>query len=152
MDIEAVPERALAMVGQTRTRSHHVTEHEIMRFAQASGCKAAWRGNVLEAPLLFTQALTYESLPVDQLPPDGSPRELDVPLPASRTVGGSSDYEIFRKIKAGETITITSSVKDIKAKQGRSGLLFLVEVETRFADADGDEVAVEVATYVKKAD
>ncbi len=152
MECTQVLGKAASLIGSTRERSHYVTEQEIIRFAQASGCPFKRIGDEIEAPLLFTQALTYEALPLEELPPDGSPRELDVPIPATRTVGGSSEYEIFRKLRAGELVTIRSSIRNISARKGRSGVLYLVEVETCFSDATGETVARELATYIKRQD
>jgi hypothetical protein len=53
-------------------------------------------------------------------------------------------------VRAGETITVTSQLKDIYTKQGKTGLLYMVVVETRFDDASGAPVASETATYVKR--
>lgn len=146
----SIPEKAKALIGLKRTRSHYVTEEEIIRFAQATGNDVKQVDGHIEAPLLFTQALAYEAIPVEDLPADGSPKELDVPLPAERAVGGSSEYEIFRRVRAGETINITSSLKNVFSKQGRSGMLYFVEVETHYADTKGDPVARELATFIKK--
>lgn len=146
----SIPEEARALIGRKRTRSRYVTEEEIIRFAQATGNDVNRIDGQIEAPLLFTQALAYEAIPVEELPADGSPKELDVPLPAARAVGGSSEYEIFRRVRAGETINITSSLKNVFSKQGRSGMLYFVEVETDYADAKGDPVARELATFIKK--
>jgi hydroxyacyl-ACP dehydratase HTD2-like protein with hotdog domain len=150
MEIGSIPDEARALIGRKRTRSHYVTEQEIIRFAQASGNNITRLEGGIQAPLLFTQALSYEAVPLEQLPADGSPRELDVPLPAARTVGGSSEYEVFRRVRAGETIDISSSVKNVYSKQGRTGVLYFVEVETHFSDAKGEPVAHELATFIKK--
>ena len=53
-------------------------------------------------------------------------------------------------MRAGETITVTSLIRDIYTKQGRSGPLCMIVVEARFDDADGRPVASEVATYIKR--
>ena len=146
----SIPEEVRALIGVKRTRSHYVTEHEIIRFAQATGSSISRSGGVIEAPLLFSQALAYEAAPLEQLPADGSPRELHVPIPAARTVGGSSEYVIHRRVRAGETVTIESSLKDVYTKQGRSGVLYLVVVETRFTASDGKSIAHEIATFIKR--
>lgn len=151
MEIGLIPDEVRAEIGRERLRSHYVTEQEIIRFAQASGNKMNVVDGVIEAPLLFTQALSYEAVPIEQLPADGSPKELDVPLPAARTVGGSSEYEFFRRVRAGETINITSALKNVYSKQGRTGVLYFVEVETRFSDVNGEPIASELATFIKKA-
>lgn len=152
MECTLIPAQAASLIGRTRERSHYVTEHEIIRFSHATGCKFTRIGGEIEAPLLFTQALSYESLPLEELPPDGSPGELDVSLPATRTVGGSSEYEIYRKLRAGEIVNIRSSLRNITAKNGRSGLLYLVEVETCFFDSNEEPVARELATFIKRQD
>lgn len=151
MEIGSIPDETRALIGRKRTRTHQVTEQEIIRFAQATGNDITFLDGTMEAPLLFTQALSYEAVPVDELPADGSPRELDVPLPAARTVGGSSEYEVFRRVRAGETIEISSSLRNVYSKQGRTGVLYFVEVETNFSDANGAPVAQELATFIKKA-
>ena len=151
MDSGLISNEVQAQIGRKRIRTHHVTEHEIIRFGQATGNSVSRVDGVLEAPLLFSQALAYESVPVEELPPDGSPREPHVPIPADRTVGGSSEYEINRRIRAGEVITIESTLKDVYSKHGRSGVLYFVVVETRFTDSAGEPVAYELATFIKKA-
>ena len=43
-----------------------------------------------------------------------------------------------------------SVLKDVQAKQGRSGVLYAITVQTDFSDADGNPVASETATYLKR--
>ena len=74
MEIGLIPDEVRAEIGRERLRSHFVTEQEIIRFAQASGNKMNVVDGVIEAPLLFTQALSYEAVPIEQLPADGSPK------------------------------------------------------------------------------
>lgn len=145
-----LPESVRVLIGVRKTRQCQVTARDIRRFAQAIGETRLGEDGALLAPPLFCQTLTYEDLPAEQLPPDGSPAELDLPLPASRVVGGGSDYAIHRRVKAGEVITVVSELKDVIPKRGKSGLLYLVVVETRFTDQAGLPVATEVATYVKR--
>jgi hypothetical protein len=38
------------------------------------------------------------------IPNDGSPIEIDVPIPTQKTVGGESTYTIFQRLKAGDQI------------------------------------------------
>jgi len=146
----SLPEAVRARIGVRRIRQHTVTEEEIRRFAQAIGDTLVTNQWPLEASLLFCQALAYEAVPLDQLPPDGLPRELDVPIEAARTVGGSSDYQINRRVQAGETVTIDSGLKNVYAKPGKTGLLYFVEVETRFTAHDGELIACELATFIKR--
>jgi acyl dehydratase len=160
MNSDPIPAEARALIGVTRVRHCEVTSRDIRRFAQAIGATdpvhfdeeyaRSTRHGAIVAPPLFCQTLTFDDVSPDHLPADGSPLELAVPIPAQRTVGGSSDYVIHRLVRSGETIRITSQLKDIYTKQGRSGLLYILVVHTQFDDAGGAPVASETATYIKR--
>lgn len=157
---DPIPAEARALIGARKVRRCEVTRRDIRRFAQAIGATdrvhydeayaRTTRHGTIVAPPLFCQSLTYEDVPPEQLLADGSPLELHVPIPAQRAVGGGSDYTIHRLVRAGEVITVTSQLKDIHTRQGRSGLLYLVVVETLFEDERGEPVAAETATYIKR--
>jgi len=85
-----VPEDVLAMIGVEKIRHYVVTKRDIKRFAQAIGetnpiyfdenhAKSTNFGTIL-APPLFCQIFTFEDVPPDRLPNDGSPIEIDVPI------------------------------------------------------------------------
>lgn len=157
---DLIPAEARALIGVRKVRRCEVTRRDIKRFAQAIGATdrvhydeayaRTTRHGTIVAPPLFCQSLTYEDVPPEQLPADGSPLELHVPIPAQRAVGGGSEYTIHRLVRAGEVITVTSQLKDIYTKQGKSGPLYLVVVETLFEDERGEPVAAETATYIKR--
>lgn len=150
----------LSMIGVEKVRRCEVTKRDIKRFAQAIGetdpiyyeedHPNARTNDALVAPPLFCQTLTYEELPPAMLPPDGSPAELDLPIPAKRTVGGGSEYRIFQRVKAGDIITVTSKLVDVYTKKGKSGLLYFIVVETNFHNQLNEPVAKEIATYIKR--
>jgi len=156
-----LPEAVQRAIGVTRKRRFEVTARDINRFAQAIGetnpihcdpdhARNSRYGGIV-APPLFCQALTYEDASPEQLLADGSPLEISVPVPAVRAVGGGSEYTIHRLVRAGDVIEIKSTLKDVYTKQGRSGLLYMIVVETSFTDADNLPVALELATYIKRA-
>ena len=89
-------------------------------------------------------------MPLDQLPNDGSPIEIDIPIPAQRTVGGASSYEIFQRVKVGDQITVKSTLRDVFTKEGKSGRLYFIVVETEFSNQRKESVAKETATYIKR--
>ena len=141
-----VSEDVLAMIGVEKVRHYVVTKRDITRFAQAIGerypiyfdensTKSTMHGVIL-APPVFCQIFTFEDVPPDQLPKDGSPIEIDVPIPAQRTVGGASSYEIFQRVKVGDQITVKSMLTDVFTKQGKSGKLYFVIVETKFSNQE----------------
>jgi acyl dehydratase len=153
-------EDIIAMTGVEKVRCYEVTKRDIKRFAQAIGeanlihfdedyAKSTRYGSII-APPLFCQIFTFDDVPPDRLPEDGSPIEIDVPIPAKRTVGGASSYEIFQRVEAGDRITAKSTLKDVFTKQGKSGKLYFVVVETAFSNQNNEPVAKETATYIKR--
>ena len=137
-----------------------MSARDIRRFAQAIGdpdmsyLRDLGIGNEdqgrLRAPPLFCQMFAYDDIPVEALPADGSPKELDVKVPADRTVGGGSEFEIFEPVFEGDVITVCSRVLEIHSKQGRSGRLYFILLETTFHNQHNDLVCREVATYIKR--
>lgn len=153
-------ERLRGLIGRGKTRRCLVTAQDIRRFAQAIGetdpiyfdeayARTTPAGGLV-APPLFCQTLTFEDLPAERLPADGSPAELDVPIDARRAVGGKSEYSIQRLVRAGEVVTVVSTLRDVSVKQGSTGELYLIVVETRFLDEAGGPIASELATYIKR--
>lgn len=147
-----LPTEVLAQIGLEKARSYEVTPRDIRRFAQAIGDyePAVASDGALIAPALFCQVFMFEDVPVEELPADGSPKELDVPVPAKRTVGGGSEFEVLGPVRSGDVITVHSKLKDVITKEGKTGTLYLVMVETRFHNQLGEPVARELATYVKR--
>ncbi|MCC6630837.1 MAG: MaoC family dehydratase N-terminal domain-containing protein [Gammaproteobacteria bacterium] len=150
----------LALLGSARERKHLVTALDIRKFAQAIGetnpvhyddaaAKAAGFSGIV-APPLFFQTMTFDAVPLEQLPPDGSPIELHVPVPANRAMGGASEYIVRRLALVGELVTVRSVLKDVQAKCGKAGEIYAIVVQTDFTDASGDLMASEKATYLKR--
>ena len=148
-------------IGKKHVRCCHVTAKDIRHFAQAIGennkihhdeSYARSQGyNNIVAPPLFCQTLTYDDVPVEQLPDDGSPVELNIDIPATKTIGGSSQYTINRLVHAGEIINVRSTITNIYTKNGKTGLLYFIEIETVFESSEENEIiASETATYIKR--
>ncbi|MBS1122714.1 MAG: hypothetical protein H6Q90_4942 [Deltaproteobacteria bacterium] len=149
---DPLPKEVLARIGVEKTRRYEVTARDVRRFAQAIGAPdpAVSSNGSLVAPALFCQVFMFEDVPAEELPADGSPNELDVPVPARRTVGGGSDFEVLGLVHSGDVMTVRSKLKDVITKEGKSGTLYLVVVETSFNNQLGEPVARETATYVKR--
>jgi hydroxyacyl-ACP dehydratase HTD2-like protein with hotdog domain len=149
---DTLPKEVRDRIGVEKSRRYEVTARDVRRFAQAIGAdepEVASDG-ALVAPALFCQVYMFEDVPAAELPPDGSPKELDLPVPAKRTVGGGSDFEVFASVRSCDVITVRSKLKDVITKEGKSGTLYLVVVETTFHNQLGEPVARETATYVKR--
>ena len=98
-------EDILAMIGVEKVRHYNVTKRDIKRFAQAIGeanpihfdedyAKSTKYGTII-APPLFCQTFTFDDVPPDQLPNDGSPIEIDVPIPAKEPLAEEALMKSF---------------------------------------------------------
>ena len=81
-------------------------------------------------------------LPVDPqavIGPDGHPKRGGFlpPVALPRRMWGGSRMAFFHPLRAGSTVTRTSRIADITAKQGRSGPLVFVRVHHELSDAQG---------------
>jgi len=155
-----VPDQALSLIGLEKERQYDVTKKDVKRFAQAiddpnrlyydEDYAKKTKFKSIVAPPLFCQTFAFEDVAIEDLPPDGSPCEIDVPIPAKRAVGGGSVYDIYQRIRPGDQITVKTKLQDIYTKQGKSGLLYFIVVETRFFNQHDEIVAKETATYIKR--
>ena len=104
-------QEVLAQLGIEKVLQYEVTDRDIRRFSQAIGAHDPQKlndGRLIAAPL-FCQVFMFEDVPVEQLPLDGSPIELDVAIPAQRTVGGQSNFEFYHPVVSGDKITVHSN-------------------------------------------
>ena len=148
-----IPVETREMIGLEKVTTYEVTRKDIKRFAQAiDDPNPMFRddGSEQVAPPLFCHALAFEDVELENLLPDGSPAELNVPLPAEKTVGGGSVFEVFGHVRPGDRITVKSKIADVYTKQGRSGTLFFVVVETSFYNQNREMVSKETATFIKR--
>ncbi len=61
--------------------------------------------------------------------------------PFTRNLNGGSEYEFYKPIQAGDTITSTSKITDIRERKGRMGTMLIVTSETTYKNQDGEVVA-----------
>ncbi len=158
--MEEIPAEAKVLIGKETVRYYHVTEKDIRRFSQAiddpnplyvdEGYAKSTRYGTIIAPPLFCQAFAYDDTPVNQLREDGIPKELEVPLPTKRALGGGSSFEIGEPVRVGDTIKVRKKITDIYKKTGKSGVLYFVVVDNLWTNQYGQLVSHEIATYIHR--
>ena len=161
MKNELIPADVKNIIGKEATpQTYEITKRDIRRFAQSIGdpnalyadenyAKKTKLGGII-APPLFIFALAYEDVPVTQLRDDGLPVELDIPLPATRAVGGASAIELGEPIRPGDNITVSKRIADIYCKEGKSGILYFVVIEMTYTNQKDQFVARESATFIQR--
>ena len=157
---DAIPSEARALIGKEASHVCEVTAKDIRRYAQAIGdanplycdedfAKQTRYGGII-APPLFCHTLAFEDVPADRLRADGLPKELDVPLPVTRAVGGGSVFDVGEPVRPGDVITVRKTIADIYKKTGRSGEMYFVVLDTTYLNQDERIVAREVATFIQR--
>lgn len=58
-----------------------------------------------------------------------------------RVLDGGVEWEFFMPVKAGDTITAENMIKDIMAREGRSGKMAFIIRETTYTNQNGEVVA-----------
>jgi len=155
-----IPAAAKAMIGRETVLYYQVTDRDIRRFAQAIDdpnplyhnleyARKTCYGDIIAPPLLC-QMFAYTDAPENELKEDGSPKEIDVPLPTTRVLGGGSSFEIGEPIRVGDRIKVVKKIADIYQKQGRSGMLFFVQMDNYWTNQNNEMVAHEIATYIHR--
>ena len=155
-----IPTEAKSMIGKETTQSYHVTKKDIRRFAQAIDdpnalyvdeeyARNTIYGDII-APPLFCHAFAFDDVPPNQLREDGLPKEVDVPLPTEKAIGGGSSFEVGEPVRPGGTITVRKKITDIYKKRGKSGDLYFVVIDTTYTNQNGQMVAREKATYIHR--
>jgi acyl dehydratase len=158
--MEKIPAETKAMIGKKRINIYDVTKKDIRRFAQAIGdpnplyydeeyARETRYGKII-APPLFCHSFAFEDVPAEKLREDGLPTEIDVPLPVQRAIGGGSEFEVGEPISAGDAITVTGTIIDVYEKQGKSGVLYFVVIDTVYTNQNGKMVAREKASYIQR--
>ena len=64
-----------------------------------------------------------------------------VSSPFTRNLNGGNEYEFFKDVYAGDTLTATTKLADIREREGRLGKMLFVINETTFRDEKGEVVA-----------
>lgn len=65
-------------------------------------------------------------------------------------VHGEQEFEYERPVKAGETLTLTARIQDVYEKEGRSGILDILVLETTATDTTGARVFASRQTLVSR--
>ena len=59
----------------------------------------------------------------------------------SQAIDGGIEYEFFSPVRAGDTLSASSVIKDITEREDRAGKVVFVIAETAYTNQNGDLVA-----------
>lgn len=117
-------------IGRTETRAEQVTEALVDRFNATFDRPGGARDGDI-APVMIHLCLAPPAAPTGGLGPDGHPARggflPPVPLPRRMWAGGALSFH--GDIRVGEMVTRQSTIREVTAKEGRTGLLCFVTVD-----------------------
>jgi acyl dehydratase len=124
------------MIGRVlSTGSATVTAEHVAAFAAALGDdNPEYRGAEAVAPPTYPIAFMAQAMA------GGLDTFVELGLDFMTLVHGEQEFEYTRPIRVGETLSLTGRIGDIYEKQGSSGTLDFVVIETEARDAAGAPV------------
>ncbi len=67
-----------------------------------------------------------------------------------RILDGGVDQEFYIPIRAGDTLTASTKIADIREREGKAGKMLFTTLETTYLNQNGDTVAVNRATVIAR--
>jgi hypothetical protein len=127
-----------SLIGATSSpTTFEVTREAVERFMQATEDPALQSGTELEyAPPTFPTTFRVR---IPGLELDGSKMQL---------IHGEQRYSYTRQLRIGETITCQASVADIREREGKSGSMTFVVIETTGQDSQQQPVFTARSTLI----
>lgn len=132
----------------TPTYTMEVEKGHIRRFAQALGddnplyhdeeyAKKSRHGGII-APPTFPTVFGFEGERVLE----------GLAINYARLLHGEQEYEYFRPLRAGDTISFSTKIVDVTEKQGKSGIMDIITTEMTGLDRESEKVFVGRSTVV----
>jgi acyl dehydratase len=85
---------------------------------------------------------------------DGSPKNSTglpaLPLPLKRILNGGTEAQFYKLAAVGDVISAQSRYADITEREGRSGPMVIVKMQTTFRNQDGDVLAVITNSLIRR--
>lgn len=128
-------------IGRQEIVQEQLDAQRVLQLATTLNCPLDCQTGV-SLPPLWHWIVTVAAIPMDNLGRDGHPQKglFLPPIALPRRMWAGGRFEFGQAIKLGETVTRTSTIKDIKFKQGRSGDLAFVTVAHTIAGEQGGYV------------
>lgn len=96
-------------------------------------------GGIIAPPTLVCETNQYSDRQPDENGYIGHTWTL--PVPNSRFIRGSNEYEFYQPVRPSDRITVTWRLEKIEERQGRGGPLLLVVSQARYMNQDGTLLA-----------
>jgi 3-methylfumaryl-CoA hydratase len=126
-----------------------VTRRDIVKYAVATEQRLDKYKRGDEAPPMFLFGAVRAIAPLDELGPDGLPKQTLLPdLPLKRVMAGGTKTKYHRPVKPGDVLVGTYTLTDIYEKQGSSGPLIFVVYKLEIETESGEPIVEETQTRI----
>ena len=158
-----LPEEVTKFIGQATgtTTIHEVEKGAIARYAEAVGdlnplyldeeyAKKSKYGSIIAPPGFFGWVVRR---PRDTSAPEVIAGARGPNLAAAgypRVLDGGMEYDFIKPIRAGDTLTSSSIIKDIVEREGRTGKMAFLIREATYTNQDGEVVAKTRGTSIHR--
>ncbi len=156
-----LPEEVSKFIGKKYTRTLEVEKGAIRKFADAVDDRnplywdeeyARKRGyrSIISPPGFFGWPLRWVTpgpLYTEEL--DELKNALDK-IGYTRGLDGGMDYELYKPVQGGDTLSAVSHIKDVLERKGSTGKLAFSIIETTFTNQLGEVVAKSTATHIHR--
>lgn len=68
--------------------------------------------------------------------------------PFTRNLNGGNEYEFFKPIQAGDTISATRKIAELRERDGKMGKMLFIITEITYKNQDGEIVAKSHGTHI----
>lgn len=148
-----VTNEALKHIGVEKVYvSDVVSRRHILEYIVGVGDDTAFAATAdsdeLVAPPMFHAAATRKIVPESELAKDGQYKGFGVPGVVGRSLAGSQETELFAPVRVGDIITEREHVAAIDEKNGKSGKLILVTLESEYSNQNGELIARGTSTLI----
>ena len=160
-----LPEEIKKFIGTSgEAKTYEVEKGAIRRFADAvddtnplyqddAYARNSRYGSIIAPPGFFGWPLQLErgsALAVD-IPNELSLAFEQAGYPLSLTLDGGMEYEFFLPVRAGDILTGTTTVLNLRERTTGTGSIIISILETAYRNQSGDLVAKQQATFIRRS-
>jgi len=165
-----MPEELTKLIGQGGSvRIFEVEKGAIKKFADAIDdrnplywdeeyARNSRYGSIIAPPGFFgwptkwARGSTFPLTPEgdDSAEPTPNPRPLLQKAGYGRGLDGGIEYEFFGPVRAGDTLAVRTTIKDMVEREGKAGNMIFVIIETTYTNQDGKLVAKARQTSINR--
>jgi 3-methylfumaryl-CoA hydratase len=133
--------KVMAWIGRQEIVQEQLDAQRVLQLANTLSCPMDCQDGA-DLPTLWHWIVTVAAIPMDKVGRDGHPQKglFLPPIELPRRMWAGGRFEFGQAIKLGETVTRTSTIEDIKYKQGRTGELAFVTVSHAITGDQGGSI------------